>query len=169
MQHTAGRQRKCKHEKQTITPVFGQVNSATKSTGKQLGHHGRHLVAYRLSTVIGFECSLDQEQETKDEKGLITADDHPQWIASNVLECGMCGDRSAVMSSPANTDRDELIRALAKQAYKHELLVKALRARGYLHAREPESLETAEDFDGFLKIFRLYFSGKRRPSESGES
>jgi len=74
-----------------------------------------------------------------------------------------------MMSTPANTDGDDLIRALAKQAYKHELLVKTLRARGYLGAREPESLETAEDFDGFLKIFRLYFSRKRRPSESGES
>jgi len=73
------------------------------------------------------------------------------------------------MSTPANTDRDDLIRALAKQAYKHELLVKTLRARGYLGAREPESLETAEDFDGFLKIFRLYFSRERRPAESGES
>jgi len=73
------------------------------------------------------------------------------------------------MSTPANTDRDDLIRALAKQAYRHELLVKTLRARGYLGAREPESLETAEDFDDFFKIFRLYFSKKRRPSESGES
>jgi len=73
------------------------------------------------------------------------------------------------MSNPANTDSNDLIRALAKQAYRHELLVKTLRARGYLHAREPESLETAEDFDSFLKIFRLYFSRKRRPSESGES
>lgn len=72
------------------------------------------------------------------------------------------------MSSPANADRDDLIRALAKQAYKHELLVKTLRVRGYLGAREPESLETAEDFDSYLKIF-LYFSKKRRPSESGES
>ena len=73
------------------------------------------------------------------------------------------------MSIPANTDRDDLIRALAKQAYRYELLVKILRARGYLGAREPESKETAEDFDSYLKIFRLYFSGKRRPSESGES
>jgi hypothetical protein len=97
------------------------------------------------------------------------ADCHQQWIASNVLECGLCGDRSAVMSSPANTDRDDLIRVLAKQAYKHELLVKTLRARGYLGSREPESLETPEDFDSYLKIFRLYFSTKRRSSESGES
>ena len=97
------------------------------------------------------------------------ADCHQQWIASNVLECGLCGDRSVVMSSPASTDRDDLIRALAKQAYRHELLVKTLRARGYLPAREPESLETVEDFDSYLKIFRLYFSRKRRPSESGES
>ena len=74
------------------------------------------------------------------------------------------------MSTPANSDKDDLIRALAKQAYRHELLVKALRARGYLGAREPESLETAEEFDGFLKVFRLYFTRKdRRPSESGES
>jgi len=73
------------------------------------------------------------------------------------------------MSTPANSDKDDLIRALAKQAYRHELLVKTLRARGYLGAREPESRETAEDFDDFFKIFRLYFSKKRRPSESGES
>ena len=74
------------------------------------------------------------------------------------------------MSSPANSDRDDLIiRALAKQAYRHELLVKALRARGYLGAREPESLENAEELDGFLKIFRAYYTGKRRPQESGES
>jgi hypothetical protein len=74
------------------------------------------------------------------------------------------------MSSPANTDRGDLmIRALAKLAYKHELLVKTLRARGYLGARELESLENAEELDGFLKIFRLYFTGKPRRSESGES
>ena len=75
-----------------------------------------------------------------------------------------------MMSRPADPEKDDLIRALAKQAYRHELLVKTLRARGYLNAREPESLETAEEFDSFLKIFRLYFTGKhRRPSESGES
>jgi len=75
-----------------------------------------------------------------------------------------------MMSSPTNSDKDDLIRALANQAYKHEVLVKTLRARGHLSAREPESLETAEEFDSFLKIFRLYFTGKhRRPSESGES
>jgi hypothetical protein len=74
------------------------------------------------------------------------------------------------MSSSTNSDKDDLIRVLAKQAYRHELLVKTLRARGYLDAQEPESLETAEEFDRFLKIFRLYFTGKhRRPSESGES
>jgi hypothetical protein len=85
-------------------------------------------------------------------------------ISNNRVECG------AVMSLPTNSDKDDLIRALAKQAYRHELLVKTLRARGYLGAREPESLETAEEFDSFLRIFRLYFTGKhRRPSESGES
>ena len=74
------------------------------------------------------------------------------------------------MSSPTDSGKEDLIRALAKQAYRHELLVKTLRARGYLNAREPESLETAEEFDSFLKIFRLYFGGKhRRPLESGES
>ena len=74
------------------------------------------------------------------------------------------------MSSSTNSEKDDLIRAVAKQAYKHELLVKTLRARGYLNAREPESLERADEFDSFLKIFRLYFTGKhRRPSESGES
>jgi len=60
------------------------------------------------------------------------------------------------MSSPTNSEKDDLIRAVAKQAYKHELLVKTLRARGYLDAREPESLESADEFDSFLKIFRLY-------------
>jgi hypothetical protein len=62
-----------------------------------------------------------------------------------------------------------VIRALAKLAYKHELLVKTLRARGYLGARELESLENAEELDGFLKIFRPYFTGEPRRSESGES
>lgn len=73
------------------------------------------------------------------------------------------------MSSPTNIDRDDLIRILAKQAYKHELLVKTLRARGYLDPQEPESLETTENFNSFLKIYRLYFSKKHRPTESGES
>lgn len=74
-----------------------------------------------------------------------------------------------VMSSPANNDRDNFIRALAKQAYRHDLLIKALRAHGYLGAREPESLENAEDFEGFLRVFQLYFKEKRRPKESAES
>jgi hypothetical protein len=75
------------------------------------------------------------------------------------------------MSSPADGDKDQenVIRALAKQAYRHDLLVKALRAHGYLGVRELESLENAEEFDGFLKVFRLYFKEKRRPRESGES
>jgi hypothetical protein len=74
------------------------------------------------------------------------------------------------MSPPDSSDRDDLlIRALAKQAYRHELLVKALRAHGYLGAREPESLENAEELDSFLKIFRRYFTGRLRHSESGES
>jgi hypothetical protein len=74
------------------------------------------------------------------------------------------------MSPPDSSDRDDLlIRALAKQAYRHELLVKALRARGYLGAREPESLENVEELDAFLKIFRRYFTGRPRHSESGES
>jgi hypothetical protein len=73
------------------------------------------------------------------------------------------------MSSPTDSDRDNLIRALAKQAYRHDLLVKALRAHGYLGVRELESLENAEEFDGFLIVFRLYFKEKRRPRESGES
>ncbi len=73
------------------------------------------------------------------------------------------------MSSPADSDRDNLIRALAKQAYRHDLLIKALRAHGFLDAQEPESLERAEDFEGFLKVFRLYFKEKRRPRESAES
>lgn len=69
----------------------------------------------------------------------------------------------------SNTDRDELIRALAKQAYKHEVLVKTLRARGYLDAGEPDSHETTEEFETFLKIFRVYLTRKHRSSESGES
>lgn len=69
----------------------------------------------------------------------------------------------------SNTDRDDLIRALAKQAYRHEVLVKILRARGYLGAGEPESLETTQEFDTFLKVFRVYFARRHRPSESGES
>lgn len=73
------------------------------------------------------------------------------------------------MSSPVDGDRDHLIRALAKQAYRYELLVKVLRARGYLGAQEPESLENAEDFDGFLRVFSLYFKEKPLPRESGES
>lgn len=81
----------------------------------------------------------------------------------------MWGEWGAVMSSPTNIDRDDLIRILAKQAYKHEVLVKTLRARGYLDALEPESLETPEEFNNFLKIYRLYFTKKHRPSESGES
>jgi hypothetical protein len=73
------------------------------------------------------------------------------------------------MSNPANIEPDDVIRALAKQAYRHDLLVKALRARGYLRARELESLENAEEFDSFLKVFRLYFKKKPRAVESGES
>jgi hypothetical protein len=74
------------------------------------------------------------------------------------------------MSSPADSEKDHLVRALAKQAYRHDLLIKALRAHGYLGAREPESLENAEEFEGFLKVFRLYFKEKSRPKgESNES
>lgn len=74
------------------------------------------------------------------------------------------------MSSPADSGKDHLVRALAKQAYRHDLLIKALRAHGYLGAREPESLENAEEFEGFLKVFRLYFKEKPRPRrESNES
>jgi hypothetical protein len=73
------------------------------------------------------------------------------------------------MSNPANIEPDDVIRALAKQAYRHDLLVKALRARGYLRARELESLENAEEFDSFLKVFRLYFKKKPRAVESSES
>jgi hypothetical protein len=53
------------------------------------------------------------------------------------------------MSSPlADSEKDNLIRALAKQA---------------------ESLENAEEFEGFLKVFRLYFKEKPHPRESAES
>jgi hypothetical protein len=71
--------------------------------------------------------------------------------------------------SLAGIETEDVIRALAKQAYRYELLVKALRARGHLGAREPESLENAEEFDSFLKVFRLYFKKKPRPLESNES
>jgi AcrR family transcriptional regulator len=67
-------------------------------------------------------------------------------------------------------DKEDLIRALAKQAYRHELLVKALRARGYLGPDEPDSLWDAEGFKDFLRVFREYFLGRsRRSGESGES
>ena len=73
------------------------------------------------------------------------------------------------MSNLMDSDRDNFIRALAKHAYRHDLLVKALQAHRYLGVRELESLENAEEFDGFLKVFSLYFKEKRRPTESGES
>lgn len=67
-------------------------------------------------------------------------------------------------------DGEDFIQALAKQAYRHELLVRALHARGALPPHEPDSLWNEEEFAGFLKIFRGYFSGKRRKKEeSGES
>lgn len=67
-------------------------------------------------------------------------------------------------------EREDLIKALAKQAYRHALLVKALRASGHLRPQEPDSLWNDEEFAGFLKIFHGYFSGTRgKPGESGES
>jgi hypothetical protein len=86
------------------------------------------------------------------------------------LEPDLRRSKGAMMSTPDSSERDDLlIRALAKQAYRHELLVKALRARGYLGAREPESLEDAQELNDFLKIFRRYFTGKSHHSDSGES
>jgi hypothetical protein len=64
-------------------------------------------------------------------------------------------------------DREEFIQALAKQAYRHQLLVRALRASGHIRPQEPDSLWDAEEFKDFLSIFRRYFSGK--PSKTGES
>jgi hypothetical protein len=68
-------------------------------------------------------------------------------------------------------DNEDLIRLLAKQAYRHQLLVKALHASGHLGPEEPDSLFDAEDFKAFLTIFRgNYFSGKsRKPGDSDES
>jgi hypothetical protein len=67
-------------------------------------------------------------------------------------------------------DREDLIQALAKQAYRHQLLVKALRASGHLRPEEPESLGDADDFKDFLRIYRVSFSGQhRKAGESGES
>jgi hypothetical protein len=66
-------------------------------------------------------------------------------------------------------NREDFIQALAKQAYRHTLLVKALRASGHLRPQEPDSLWNEEEFAGFLKIFRDYFSARRKPRESGES
>ena len=78
------------------------------------------------------------------------------------------------MSGVMPNENEDWIRVLARQAYRHHLLVKALRAGGYLQPDQPDSLWDAEEFDGFLKIFSAnYFSGQRRParksSESGES
>jgi len=75
-----------------------------------------------------------------------------------------------MMSCIMPNDSEDFIQALAKQAYRHQLLVKALHARGNLSPHEPDSLWDEEEFAGFLKIFRSYFSGKRRKKEeSGES
>ena len=63
-------------------------------------------------------------------------------------------------------DSEDFIQALAKQAYRHQLLVKALHARGNLPPHEPDSLWDEEEFAGFLQIFRSYFSGKRRKKRS---
>ncbi len=72
------------------------------------------------------------------------------------------------------SENKDLIRVLAKQAYRHHLLVKALRAGGYLGSDQPDSLWDAEEFEGFLKMFSAnYFPGQprqaRKSSESGES
>jgi hypothetical protein len=72
------------------------------------------------------------------------------------------------MSSPADSEKDNFIRALAKQAYRHDLLVKALQAHGYLNVRELES-QNAEEFEGYLRVFSLHFKRKPHPEESGES
>ncbi len=79
-----------------------------------------------------------------------------------------------IISGVMPNENEDLIRVLAKQAYRHHLLVKALRAGGYLQPDQPDSLWDAEEFEGFLKIFSAnYFPGQRRParksSESGES
>jgi hypothetical protein len=68
-------------------------------------------------------------------------------------------------------ENEDLIRLLAKQAYRHQLLVKALHASGHLRPQEPDSLWDAEEFKAFLNIFRgNYFSGKiRKSGDSDES
>jgi hypothetical protein len=67
-------------------------------------------------------------------------------------------------------DKDDLIRGLAKQAYRQTLLIKALRAAGHLRPEEPDSLWDAEEFKNFLRIFRLnYLKDLPKKGESGES
>ena len=67
------------------------------------------------------------------------------------------------------SDKEDLIRGLAKQAYRQQLLIKALRASGYLRPEEPDSLWDAEEFRGFLRIFRLNYRELPKAGESGES
>ena len=66
---------------------------------------------------------------------------------------------------------EDVVRVLVKQAYRHHLLVKALRASGHLRPEEPDSLWDAEEFESFSNLFRAnYLSGRpRRSKESGES
>ncbi len=74
------------------------------------------------------------------------------------------------MNSAMTSDKEDLIRGLAKQAYRQTLLIKALRAAGHLRPEEPDSLWNAEEFKDFLKIFRLnYLKDLPKAGESGES
>lgn len=57
-------------------------------------------------------------------------------------------------------DNEQVILALAEQAYMFHLLVKLLRERGFLQAGEPIDKWNEADFQEFLRDFRLrYFPG----------
>lgn len=74
------------------------------------------------------------------------------------------------MNAVMTGDKEDFIRGLAKQAYRHQLLVKALRESGHLRPEEPDSLWDADEFKNFLRIFRLnYTKDLPKAGESGES
>lgn len=74
------------------------------------------------------------------------------------------------MNAIMTGDKEDFIRGLAKQAYRHQLLIKALRASGHLRPEEPDSLWDADEFKNFLRVFRLnYTKDLPKAGESGES
>ncbi len=76
----------------------------------------------------------------------------------------------AIINSTVAGDKEDLIRGLAKQAYRQHLLIKALRAGGHLRPEEPDSLWNADEFKSFLQVFRLNYSKDLpKAGESGES